>query len=80
MQEPSASVAFSENAVVQAFQAASAFREALQALVTVSRSVGFTVGMEAEELSRRANTAMDTAATSAEARRPLHGGKRAASG
>lgn len=77
MQEPSAPVAFTEDAVTRAFQAANAFREALQTLVTVSRSAGFTVGMEAEERSGRANKAVDAPT---EMQRVLHTGKQAASG
>jgi len=78
MQEPSVALAFSEDAVIRAFQAANAFREALQTLVTVSRSAGFTVGMEAEERSGRGNKTVD--ATSTETPRTLHNSKQATAG
>lgn len=41
--------AVSENAFIRAFQAADAFRDGLQTLVTVAHAAGFTVGMEAQE-------------------------------
>ncbi|HVB34893.1 MAG TPA: hypothetical protein VNJ52_11055 [Patescibacteria group bacterium] len=73
MQEPSAALAFSEDSVIRAFQAANAFRDALQTLVTVARSAGFTVGMEAEE--RSASTNGSSEATSSGMRRVPHGGE-----
>ena len=79
MQEPSGVLVFSEDAVIRAFQAATAFREALQTLVTVSRSAGFTVGMEAQEESSGAEK-RTTEEVSTETQRMLHAGKQAASG
>lgn len=55
MHEPSGALPFSEDAVIRAFHAAHAFRDALQTLVTVAHSAGFTVGMEAEDSSPSAN-------------------------
>jgi hypothetical protein len=72
MHEPSAGLAFSDDAVVRAFQAANAFRDALQSLVTVARSAGFTVGMETKERSGSGNGGME--ATSSGTQGMSHGG------
>lgn len=67
MQEPSAGLVFSEDAVIRAFQAANAFRDALQTLVTVAHSAGFTVGMEAEAESGSGNGSVEVMETRAKA-------------
>jgi hypothetical protein len=59
MQEASTGLTFSEDAVTRAFQAANAFRDALQSLVTVARSAGFTVGMEADDRSGIGNEGLE---------------------
>ena len=51
MREPPSGLAFSEDSVIRAFQAANSFRDALQALMSLARSARFTIGMEAEERS-----------------------------
>lgn len=61
MREATPGLVFSEDTVIRAFHAANAFRDALQTLLTVARSAGFTVGMEAEERSEQGKSSPDTA-------------------
>jgi hypothetical protein len=61
MREPTPALAFSEDTVIRAFHAANAFRDALQTLLTVARSAGFTVGMETEERSEQGKSSSDAA-------------------
>jgi hypothetical protein len=49
MREPSADLTFSEEATIRAFQAANAFRDALQTLISVGSTSRFTIGLETEE-------------------------------
>jgi predicted nucleic acid binding AN1-type Zn finger protein len=51
MQEPTTELTFSEEIAIRAFQAANAFRDALQALIAVARTAGFTIGLETEDRS-----------------------------
>ena len=55
MREPPSGLAFSEDTVIRAFQAANSFRDALQALMGLTRSTRFTIGMEAHERSESPN-------------------------
>lgn len=80
MHEPSATLLFSEEAVNRAFQAANAFRDALQSLVTVAHSAGFTVGVEAGEPSENGNgDGAEAEAVASEAQAAAAGGKEAPS-
>jgi hypothetical protein len=51
MQEPSSEFGAPEDNSMKAFAAVKAFRDALQALISVSRTAGFTVGLETVESS-----------------------------
>lgn len=51
MQEPSPEFGIPENNKTRAFAAVKAFRDALQALISVSRTAGFTIGLETVESS-----------------------------
>lgn len=55
MREPPSGLAFSEDSVIRAFQAANSFRDALQALLSLARSARFTIGVEAEERTESRN-------------------------
>lgn len=60
MREPPSSLPFSEDSVIRAFQAASSFRNALQALMSLARSARFTIGMEADGGSESRNDCEET--------------------
>jgi hypothetical protein len=49
MQAPLSGLNVSETNATRAFRAVQAFREALQALIGLSRAAGFTVGLETKE-------------------------------
>ncbi len=49
MQEPSSAFGVPENDTTRAFKAVQAFRDALQALISVSRTAGFKIGLETDE-------------------------------
>lgn len=49
MEEPAPEFGTPENNATQAFKAVKAFRDALQALISVSRTAGFTIGLETIE-------------------------------
>jgi hypothetical protein len=53
MREPSTELTFSEEATIRAYQAANAFRDALQTLVAVGRTSRFTIGLEIEEQTEK---------------------------
>lgn len=48
MTEPTSEFGFAEDNVTRAFKAVKAFRDALQGLISVSRTAGFTIGLETE--------------------------------
>ncbi len=49
MKEPTSEFGFPEENVARAFKAVKAFRDALQALISVSRTIAFTIGFETGE-------------------------------
>jgi len=49
MKEPTSEFGFPEENVTRAFKAVKAFRDALQALISVSRTIAFTIGFETGE-------------------------------
>ena len=49
MHAPISEFGATEDGVTRAFKAAKAFRDALQALISVCRTAGFTIGLETEE-------------------------------
>lgn len=51
MQEPPSEFRGQEDNTMRAFTAVKAFRDALQALISVSRAAGFTIGLETVESS-----------------------------
>lgn len=57
MQEPNPAFGFSESNTTRAFKAVQAFRDALQALISVSRTAGFTIGLETDEVEVPEETA-----------------------
>ena len=49
MQAPASDLNTPETGAMRAFKAVNAFREALQALIGLSRTTGFTIGLETKE-------------------------------
>ena len=49
MKEPTSEFGFPEENVTRAYKATKAFRDALQALISVSRTIAFTIGFETGE-------------------------------
>lgn len=49
MKEPASEFGFAEENETRAFKAVRAFRDAMQALISVSRTIAFTVGFETGE-------------------------------
>ena len=62
MKEPTSEFGFPEEDATRAFKAVKAFRDALQALISVSHTIAFKVGLEtgeseqAEEAARQAGS------------------------
>jgi hypothetical protein len=57
MKEPTSEFNFPEENLTRAFKAVRAFRDALQALISVSRSIAFTIGFETGETGDAEETA-----------------------
>ncbi len=65
MQAPLSELNASENEATRAFKAVKAFREALQALIGLSRATGFTIGLETKDADAPAEQAAPQTQSSA---------------
>lgn len=57
MKEPTSEFNFPEENLTRAFKAVKAFRDAMQALISVSRTIAFTIGFETGESGEAEETA-----------------------
>lgn len=65
MKEPTSEFGFPEEGAARAFKTVKAFRDALQALVSVSHTIAFTIGFETAEPSEVEETQAKQAGSSA---------------
>lgn len=61
MKEPTSELVFPEDNSIRAFKAVRAFRDALQALVSVSRTIAFTIGLETTQSEESAENSVKRA-------------------